>query len=78
MKNTAEEVVIPRALAHKVKSILMALENAWANDEAKFNEVKRVSVDFIGAEKYLSTPCNHEDSAWADSLIPIHNQADRH
>ena len=73
MKNTAEEVVIPRELAHRLKNILMALETSWKHDEEKFEEVKRVSVDLIAAEKYLSRPGTPEELEDALRLIPGHN-----
>lgn len=75
MTNTAEEVTMPRDLAHRVKNILMALESAWKDNPSKYDEVKRITAEFVGAEFYLSRPGTLEDLRWANTLIPGQHSA---
>jgi len=70
MQNTKTEVVIPRELAHKLKNLLMALEDAWKGNEEIQHEVSTLAGQLIDAEKANSKAGTLEELEDAKRLIP--------
>ena len=73
MQNTQTEVVIPRELAHKIKNLLMALEDAWKENAAIQHEVSTLAKQLIDAEKTHGTAGTLEELEDAKRLIPKRN-----
>lgn len=69
MENT-EKVVIPRELAHRVTSLLMALEDAWRGNAQIQHEVSTLAKEFINATKSGSRQQSSKDIQSAARLIP--------
>ena len=72
MTNTHTEVVIPRSLAHDLKTLLIELEDFWyrRGDEEKLSRVQDIASELVSAEELYGPPASEQDDARLRELIP--------